>query len=127
MTDKPEILIVEDNNDNLETFSTFLEFFKYPVRTASDGEEALKSVAAKKPDVIFLDLSLPKIDGWEVARRIRSDSSNANIVIIAFSAMALPAEIERALQAGCNRFVSKPLPPETLIEEMNKLIQKRNG
>ena len=126
MSEKPKILIVEDNPDNLETFLTFLEFYHYPVRQATDGEEAIAAVLEEQPDVIFLDLSLPKIDGWEVARQIRSAPDNNRIVIIAFSAMALPKEMERALDAGCDSFISKPLPPDILLEEMNKILEQRN-
>ncbi|MEW6535667.1 MAG: response regulator [Candidatus Auribacterota bacterium] len=122
----PKILLVEDNEDNLETLATFLEFSKYSVATARDGQAALDAVEKEKPDVIFLDLSIPIIDGWEVARRIRSKQGSEKIVIIAFSAMALPQEMEKALQAGCDAFLSKPMPPNALIEEMNKILNKKN-
>lgn len=119
----PKILLVEDNEDNLETLKTFLEFSQYKVVTAQDGEAALKCVDIEKPDVIFLDLSIPKIDGWEVARRIKEDTSKQNIIIIAFSAMALPQEMEKALQNGCDAFLPKPMPPHMLIDEMKKIIE----
>lgn len=122
----PKILLVEDNEDNLETLATFLEFSKYPVTTARDGKAALEAVENEKPDVIFLDLSIPIIDGWEVARRIRSKPGSEKMVIIAFSAMALPQEMEKALQCGCDAFLSKPMPPNVLIEQMNKILNKKN-
>ncbi len=120
---KPKILVVEDNADNLETLVAYLEFSGYKTIQASDGETALDKVESENPEVVFLDLSIPKIDGWEVAKRIRANEKIKKIIIIAFSAMALPQEMERAIQCGCDTFIAKPMPPETLIEEMNKLLK----
>jgi len=123
--DDPKILIVEDDEDNLETLSAFLEFYKYRIVKAMDGETALMMISAEQPDVILLDLMIPKVDGWEVARRVRSNPANKKIVIIAFSAMALPHEIEKALDAGCDAFLAKPMSPDYLVEEMNKIIKQK--
>ena len=124
---KPRILVVEDNADNLETLTAYLEYAKYTTLKASDGEEALEIVAKEKPDVIFLDLSLPKMDGWQVAKNIRATPDTSHIIIIAFSAMALAQEKEKAIACGCDAFMAKPMPPEMLIDEMNKIIKQRNG
>lgn len=123
---KPKILVVEDNEDNLETLTAYLEFAHYQTIKASNGEIALQLVTQEKPDVIFLDLSLPKVDGWEVARQIKSNPKTKHTIIIAFSAMALSQEKERALECGCDAFMAKPMPPETLIAEMNKILQQNS-
>ena len=122
---KPKILVVEDNADNLETLVAYLEFSGYETIEATDGEIAIDKVEKEKPDVVFLDLSIPKIDGWEVAKKIRASEKTREIVIIAFSAMALPQEMEKAIQCGCDAFIAKPMPPEKLIEEMNKLLKEK--
>jgi len=121
----PKILIVEDEPDNLETLSAYLEFKNYDIAKAVDGEEALEQVKKEKPDVVVLDLSIPKIDGWEVAKRIRKDESSKDIVIIAFSAMALPHEMEKALSNGCDAFLPKPMSPDVLIAEIEKIFNER--
>lgn len=121
----PKILIVEDEPDNMETLSAYLEFKNYDIAKAVDGEEALKKVKKEKPDVVVLDLSIPKIDGWEVAKRIRNDQTTKDIIIIAFSAMALPHEMEKALSNGCDAFLPKPMSPDVLITEIEKIFNER--
>ncbi len=122
---KPKILVVEDNADNLETLVAYLEFSGYETIQATDGEIAIDKIEKEKPDVVFLDLSIPKIDGWEVAKKIRANEKVRDIIVIAFSAMALPQEMEKAIQCGCDTFIAKPMPPEKLIEEMNKLLEEK--
>ena len=79
----------------------------------------------EKTDVVVLDLSIPKIDGWEVAKRIRNDQTTKDIIIIAFSAMALPHEMEKALSNGCDAFLPKPMSPDVLITEIEKIFNER--
>ncbi len=119
-----KVLIVEDDEDNLETLSTYLEFYNYKVLKAIDGEIAVNLVTEEKPDVILLDLMIPKIDGWEVAKKIKSNPQTRKTKIIAFSAMALPHEMERALNAGCDAFLAKPMSPDSLVDEMNKILNQ---
>ncbi|MCD6460863.1 response regulator [bacterium] len=121
----PKILIVEDEPDNMETLSAYLQFKNYDIAKAVDGEEALKKVKKEKTDVVVLDLSIPKIDGWEVAKRIRNDQTTKDIIIIAFSAMALPHEMEKALSNGCDAFLPKPMSPDVLITEIEKIFNER--
>ncbi|MDX9702629.1 MAG: response regulator [Candidatus Auribacterota bacterium] len=121
----PKILIVEDDEDNMETLTAYLEYFNYTVIKAVDGEEALNKIQSDKPDVVVLDMSIPKIDGWEVARRLRLQPENKDLTVIAFSAMALPHEMERAIKAGCDAFLTKPMSPEILIEEIKKILEEK--
>ncbi len=120
-----KILIVEDDADNMEILSAYLEYAHYTISKAVDGEQALSKVESDKPDVIVLDMSIPKIDGWEVARQLRLKPENKDLVIIAFSAMALPHEMERAIDAGCDAFLAKPMSPEVLIQEIKKISEEK--
>lgn len=120
-----KILIVEDDEDNMETLTAYLEYYKYPVSRAYDGQQALDQVQAVRPDVVVLDLSIPKIDGWEVARRLREQPENKDLAIIAFSAMALSHEMERALNQGCDAFLPKPMSPDVLLQEIKKIVAEK--
>lgn len=114
------ILVVEDNPDNRILISDVLTSLDYDVIVAVDGAEGIATAAAEMPDLILLDLSLPQMDGWTAARRIRSMPELQHIKIIALTAHAMVGDRERALAAGCDDYVSKPID---LRELAGKLAQ----
>src|ERR687895_141255 len=105
---KPIVLLVEDYEDAREMYRDYLEFAGFQVETAENGVEALAKARAIDPDVVLMDLSLPVMDGWEATRRLKADPATAHLPIVALSAHALAIEGERAREAGCVWFISKP-------------------
>jgi|SRR5690606_15324718 len=120
-----KILLVEDNAHNRTVFETALRQRGFELVIAEDGARALELVATTEPDLVLLDLSLPKVDGWTVARRIRADSNPrvASLPIVALTAHAMKGDRERALAAGCNEYVSKPVSPRQLARTVEALVR----
>lgn len=114
------ILVVEDNLDNMMLISDVLNSLNYQVLQAPDGEQGVRMARLEKPDLILMDLSLPRMDGWAATREIKGDPELASIPIIALTAHAMVGDRERALEAGCNDYVSKPI---NLRELAAKLAQ----
>jgi PAS domain S-box-containing protein len=114
--DAPLILLAEDNEDNINTFSDYLQLQGYRVIVARNGEEALERVKEEKPDVILMDVQMPGMDGLEATRRLRANSELANVPIIALTALAMPGDRERCLEAGANEYLSKPVSLKRLVE-----------
>jgi len=117
-----KILLVEDNDMNRDMLSRRLSRRGYTVVTALDGQAALDLVASAAPDLVLLDMSLPVIDGWEVARRLKADAPTRTVPVIALTAHAMAADRERALAAGCDDFDTKPVDLERLIGKMQALL-----
>jgi two-component system cell cycle response regulator DivK len=115
---KPKVLVADDDADNRAIAQDALELAGFDVVTATDGEEALKKIASEKPAVVLLDLSMPKIDGWEVARRVRANQELAHVSIIAFTAHALVGEELKAKSAGCDDYLAKPCAPRLIAERV---------
>ncbi len=103
------ILVVEDNPDNLELVKFLLEQAGYDVVGLPDGKKALAWLAENTPDLILLDMSLPEIDGWKLARQIKDNPLTRAVTLVALTAHTLPGDRKRALDAGCDGFISKPL------------------
>lgn len=122
-----KILIADDDADNRAIAQDSLEMAGYVVVLACDGQEALEKAASEKPDVILLDLSMPKIDGWNVARRVRENPEFAGTPIIAFTAHALAGEDLKAKAAGCDDYLSKPCMPKTLVERVAFWARQARG
>jgi two-component system cell cycle response regulator DivK len=125
MTSSPAtVLLVEDNEDNLRIYSTFLTYSGYRVLEAADGEAGLALARSELPDVILMDVSIPKMDGYEVTRRLKSDPATAQIPVIALTAHALPSDRDRALDAGCDGYIPKPAEPRLVVAEVRKMLDK---
>ena len=124
MTDagKPLILVVDDFEPGREMCAEYLAFRGYAVATAADGLEAVAKATELLPAVVLMDLSLPEIDGWEATRRLRADERTRDIRIIALTAHALAREKDRALEAGCDRVVTKPIAPKDLEAEIHEML-----
>ena len=117
------ILLVEDNETNISTFSDYLQAKGYRVQVARTGHEALARAAEAMPDLILLDIQMPGMDGLEVMQHIRADATLYTIPIIALTALAMPGDRERCLQAGANDYLSKPISLRTLISTIETNLQ----
>jgi len=104
-----KILIVEDNEDNRELAVKVLRNKGFETVTAVDGEEAIEKAVSEKPDLILLDISLPKLDGYEVAKRLKSLEEFKEIPIVAFTAHAMKGDREKVIVAGFEGYISKPI------------------
>jgi len=113
-----KILIVDDNRDSRELVVKILKTRGYLTIEAIDGEEALEKAVEERPDLILMDRSLPKIDGYEVTRRLKSQDEFKDIPIVALTAHAMRGDREKALEAGCEGYISKPIN----IRELPELI-----
>ena len=117
------ILVVEDNPDNLITVEAMLGN-KYKVISEVNGEAGLKTAFLALPDLILLDISLPKMDGFSVVRELKADSNTNNIPVIAMTAHAMTGDKEKILSAGCDDYISKPIDPEIFLDKIKKWIQE---
>jgi CheY-like chemotaxis protein len=116
-----KILLVEDNELNMELALQVLED-DFEVVTAENGEEAIAAVAEHSPELVLMDLSMPVMDGWTAIAKLREQEAHKKLPIIALSAHAIPAEMERAFTAGADEFVTKPLDDEELLKKIRLLI-----
>ncbi len=116
---RKKILVVEDNEDNRHILVYRLrKIGDFEIFEASHGQEALDIIAHDPPDLIFLDLKLPILDGWETARRIRAMSGSIKTLpIIALTAQAMVGDEEKALAAGCNDYIAKPIVDSKIVKE----------
>ena len=108
-TDKKKILIVDDNADSRELVMKILRNKNYQLSDAIDGEDALIKINADKPDLILMDISMPKIDGYELTRRIKSQKDLCDIKVVALTAHAMKGDKEKALASGCLGYITKPI------------------
>jgi len=117
-----KILVVDDNQDSRELVKKILSRKGYRLLEAADGEDALKKIANEKPDLILMDISLPKIDGYELTRRLKSQEAFKTIPIIALTAHAMKGDREKALAAGCEGYLSKPINVREFPDQIRKYI-----
>jgi len=109
MASKKKILVVEDNEDNREIFVFRLQQLDFEVLVASNGKEALEIASRSKLDLVFMDLRMPVMDGWEATRALRQTEWGRDLPVIAVTAHAMKEEREKALNAGCDEFILKPV------------------
>ncbi len=117
------VLVVEDNRDNMTLIVDILESMDYSVIKAEDGEEGIRVAGTEHPDLILMDLSLPKIDGWDATRTIKADDKLKHIPIIALTAHAMVGDRERALEAGCDDYLTKPINLRTLAQKLATFLE----
>jgi CheY-like chemotaxis protein len=108
------ILVVDDSPANMKLLSFVLESQGYEVRTAMDANEALEVLGSFRPRLILLDIQLPGMDGLELARRLKADPSHAAVLIVAVTASAMKGDEEKAMEAGCDGYITKPIDTRTL-------------
>ena len=118
----PLVLIVDDYAEGREVCAEYFAFRGFRVATAEDGLDALDKTHALRPDVILMDLSLPRLDGWEASRRLKADERTRRIPIIALTAHALASAREKAVEAGCDAVMTKPCPPRDLEAEVRRQL-----
>lgn len=116
------ILIVEDNADNRTLIKDLLGAMEYTVIEATDGVEGFEKALDQIPDLILMDLSLPRKDGWTATRELKAHPDVSHIPIIALTAHAMVGDRERALEAGCDDYVSKPINLNELLEKIQQLL-----
>jgi CheY-like chemotaxis protein len=116
------VLLVEDNEDNLVVYRTILEHVGYKVIEARDGEEGVTQARRQLPDLILMDISIPKMDGWEATQRLKADASTRGIPIIALTAHALEEDRQKAQQAGCDGYLAKPVEPRRVVQEVERFV-----
>ena len=121
----PLVLVVEDYQDTREMYTAYLQFSGFRVAEAANGLEALEKTRELLPDIILMDLALPKIDGWEATRRLKADERTRHIPIVALTGHALAGHAEGARQAGCDAFVTKPCLPDALVAEIQRMLSAR--
>jgi CheY-like chemotaxis protein len=122
MLSMAKILLVEDNEMNRDMLSRRLQRKGYEVLIAVDGETGIDVARAKAPDLILMDMSLPVVDGWEATRRIRADDVLKHIPVIALTAHAMANDREKALEAGCDDYDTKPIELPRLLAKMETLL-----
>lgn len=119
---KGRILIVEDNMDNYELVRIVLERAGYDVFLAVNGRDGVDAVRAQKPDLILMDLGLPEMDGWLATSKLKSDSETRSIPLFALTAHTLPDERKRAILAGCDGYVAKPIHMKGFLDVVEEAL-----
>jgi two-component system cell cycle response regulator DivK len=119
------ILLVEDNEMNRDMLSRRLQRKGYAISLALDGAEGVEKARAEAPDLILMDMSLPVMDGWEATRRLKADEATRAIPIIALTAHAMASDEQKAHEAGCDDFDTKPVELERLLGKIEALLQGR--
>lgn len=116
------VLVIEDNRDNMTLIVDVLDSLDYEVLQAPDGETGIALARQANPDLILMDLSLPKMDGWTATRLLKTDSSLRHIPIIALTAHAMVGDRERAIEAGCDDYITKPINLQVLAAKLGEYI-----
>lgn len=119
------VLIVEDNEDNRTVYRTILEHFGFRVIETEDGEAGIRKAREEPPDGVLMDISIPLIDGYEATRILKADPATAAIPIIALTAHAMTGDRTRAVEAGCDAYISKPAEPKHVAAEVERLLAER--
>ena len=121
-----KILYVEDNEDNVYMLSRRLKRKGFEIVIAVDGEQGVEMASSEKPDLILMDLSLPKMDGWTATKHIKSNNELKSISIIALSAHAMEEHKQRALDSGCNDYDTKPVDINRLLSKISEQLGIKN-
>jgi two-component system, OmpR family, alkaline phosphatase synthesis response regulator PhoP len=121
----PRVLIVDDNPQNADLMEAYLGSSGYELRTAADGEQTLHDIAEWQPDLVLLDIMMPKMSGFEVCKRLRADRATRDIAVLMVTALDQPSDIERAVEAGTDDFLSKPINKSELLLRVRALLRAR--
>ncbi|MFO0866041.1 MAG: response regulator [Gemmataceae bacterium] len=124
-TDRPKILVVDDEPQGAELLEAYLAGTDYDVEIAGDGDEALRKVREFKPDLVLLDVMMPKISGFEVCKRLKADPVTRDIVVFMVTALDQKADIERAVDVGTSDFLTKPVNKAELLIRVKSALKAR--
>jgi DNA-binding response OmpR family regulator len=119
----PRVLIADDNPQGVELLEAYLNDTDYQIRTAADGEETLQMVRDWKPDLILLDIMMPKISGFEVCKRLRGNAATRDIAVLMITALDQPSDVERAVEAGTDDYLTKPINKLELLLRVRSLLK----
>lgn len=123
----PKILLIEDNEQNRYLATFLLEKRGYQVLAVPDGPQGIELAGKEVPDLILLDIQLPILDGYEVARKLRENPALSVTPIVAVTSYAMTGDKEKTMAAGCNGYIEKPINPETFGEEIGKFLEKKKN
>ncbi|MDB4934283.1 MAG: transcriptional regulator [Labilithrix sp.] len=118
----PLVLVVDDYEDTREMYASSLADAGYRVEQAANGQEALDAIARSKPALVLMDLSMPVLDGWEATKRIKSDASTSDVVVVAISGQGTDSGLRRATQAGADAVLTKPCAPAEVLVSIRALL-----
>ena len=121
-----KILIADDNLTNVELLEAYLGDVDCEIGVATDGHDTLEKVAEFEPDLILLDIMMPKLSGFEVCRKLRGNPATSHIMILMVTALGEPGDIERAVACGCDDFLSKPINKLELLKRVENLLKLRH-
>jgi len=128
---KRKILVIEDNEQNLYLVRFILEQNGYEVFAALDGKSGIEMAASLKPDMVLLDIQLPGMDGYAVARNLRKNPDLAALPIVAVTSYAMPGDREKTIEAGCDGYIEKPIDPDIFMAQVEQHLivrdQRREG
>jgi CheY-like chemotaxis protein len=118
------ILVVDDNPSNLKLVSDLLEWSGYQISKAMDAEQALDAIRQAPPDLILMDIALPGMDGLTLTRKLKADAATKHIRVVALTAFAMKGDEQKAFDAGCDGFISKPIDTRTLPDQVARCLRK---
>jgi len=122
---RKRVLIVEDNMDTYELVHFILEKNEYDTFLAVNGRDGVNAAIKQKPDLIIMDMSMPEMDGWTATGLIKKDPKTSSIPLIALTAHALPGDRQRAMDAGCDEYITKPMDLGELVETVQYWVNKK--
>lgn len=123
----PRCLIVDDDRDGREGFAEYLRAFGFEVDECADAESVWQALARNRPDVVLLDLQLPRLSGWDLMLQLRRTEQYAHLPVVAFSACAFPEDRRRAAEVGCDVFITKPAVPGDVLAQLKQLLSLARG
>ena len=121
---KGRVLIVEDNMDTYELVRFILEKNGYDTFLAMNGRDGVQAATKQKPDLIIMDLQMPEMDGWTATRLIKEDAKTSSIPLLALTAHALPGDRQRAMDSGCDEYITKPMDLIELVETVDRWLTR---
>lgn len=121
---KTKVLIIEDNEQNMYMLSYLLEQNKYQVIQAYNGKDGLRLAHENHPEIILLDIQLPDMDGYEICNKLSHNGLPKSTVVIAVTSYAMGGDKEKALEAGADGYLEKPINPETFVAQMERIVNK---
>src|SRR5215470_15224730 len=119
----PRVLIADDNAQGVELLEAYLADADYEIETAADGEETLRKVAQWHPDLILLDIMMPRISGFEVCKRLRADPASRDVGVLMITALDQPSDWDRAVEAGTDDFLTKPINKTELLVRVRSVLK----